>query len=679
MRKIFLVMLLLLLWSAANVHAQVTIGSDNNPHPGAVLDLQSTKGFKLPAVALLDADNFQLSIEQIDEAVGMMVYNTNATMANSQGEGVYVWNGSKWMFMSVSNGAVAVPVTGVSVSGAGGVTSLLIGTTLQLTATVSPIDATIKTVNWTIVSGSSYATVSSSGLVTGTGIGSVKVRATSTTDDTQSGEITLTVSQTGSTTVPGSNGTYNVYCYPGDVGCWMTDNSKEGVYIADTYPGQTAGERGYYYTWDQASSACPTGYRLASKVEWQNLKYYLSTSASEAEKDHWISSSELAGLYYIGDDWYDWDNYGLWWTSTASQYFYAGIDFLGTVYTDPDQYISVRCIRGESVPVTQITVSPSGASVVSGQAEQFSVNVTPGNATHPYVSWLVIPGTGSGTISSAGLFTAGSPGSVTIRATATDGSGVSGEQSATVTPSSVTSVSVSIAGGATGITIGTTLQLTATVLPNSAPDKSVSWTILSGGSYATVSSSGLVTGTGVGSVKIRATSNANLSAYGDITLTVPQTGPTTVTGSRGTYNVYCYPNYLGCWMTDNSKEGTYTATTYYQKSAGERGYYYTWAQASGACPSGYYLPTQYDWNDLKSYINNSATPQEKSYWISSSELGGGFNAGMSEWAEWNITGNWWSSTSSGQVFHTNTSGMLGPDTYNYVYISVRCVKKIVVV
>lgn len=228
--------------------------------------------------------------------------------------------------------------------------------------------------------------------------------------------------------------------------------------------------------------------------------------------------------------------------------------------------------------VTLISVSPSGTSVTSGQTLQFSANVMPSNATNPNVSWSVLPGTGSGTISSSGLFTAGSAGTVTVRATATDGKGVYGEQPAMETPLTVpvSSLTIASAGSATSLIDGSTLQLTATVLPSNASNKTVSWSITSG-KAATVNENGLVTGTGTGNVTVRVTTNADNTIYREIDISVTQLiGETTVTGKTNTtYGVYCYPNNVGCWMINNAKEGTPSADAMPHPGTVEvRGHYY---------------------------------------------------------------------------------------------------------
>ena len=89
--------------SSANVWGQVTIGSDAEPHPGAILDLQSTdKGLLLPCVPLKsDASWFSLSFGSETDTVavktsaaGMIVYNTAETQSD---EGIYLWNGNEWL------------------------------------------------------------------------------------------------------------------------------------------------------------------------------------------------------------------------------------------------------------------------------------------------------------------------------------------------------------------------------------------------------------------------------------------------------------------------------------------------------------------------------------------------------------------------------------------------------
>ncbi len=92
MKKMIYWMLALVLSGTASMNAQVTIGSLEDPHAGAILDLRSTsKGLLLPNV-VLDADLTKFKLDgEVDKsrATGMLVYNTTDNK-------VYFWNGTTW-------------------------------------------------------------------------------------------------------------------------------------------------------------------------------------------------------------------------------------------------------------------------------------------------------------------------------------------------------------------------------------------------------------------------------------------------------------------------------------------------------------------------------------------------------------------------------------------------------
>jgi flagellar hook assembly protein FlgD len=72
-----------------------------------------------------------------------------------------------------------LPVTGITVSGAGGATTITADNrTLQLSAEVLPANATDKTVTWSIVNGTGEAMINSTGLVTSINNGTVTAKAT---------------------------------------------------------------------------------------------------------------------------------------------------------------------------------------------------------------------------------------------------------------------------------------------------------------------------------------------------------------------------------------------------------------------------------------------------------------------------------------------------------------------
>ena len=86
--------------------------------------------------------------------------------------------------------------------------------------------------------------------------------------------------------------------------CWMALNLDHGVVVADAMPRDaSAVEKSCYgndpgscrtygglYTWDEARQACPAGWHLPSREEWETLAAHLGTATAgeklKARKDH---------------------------------------------------------------------------------------------------------------------------------------------------------------------------------------------------------------------------------------------------------------------------------------------------------------------------------------------------------------------------------------------------------
>lgn len=80
--------------------------------------------------------------------------------------------------------------------------------------------------------------------------------------------------------------------------------------------------------------------------------------------------------------------------------------------------------------VTSVTVTPSTASVVAGQTQQFSSTVTGTGSFNQAVTWSVV---GAGTVNQSGLFTANqTPGPATVSAVSQANASMSGEAQITV-------------------------------------------------------------------------------------------------------------------------------------------------------------------------------------------------------------------------------------------------------
>ncbi len=86
-----------------------------------------------------------------------------------------------------------IAVEYISVSGAGGATSLGQGSTLQMSAAVLPAGATLKGVNWSVMPGTGDASIDASGLLTADIFGTVMVYATAKDDSKVSGMLNITI------------------------------------------------------------------------------------------------------------------------------------------------------------------------------------------------------------------------------------------------------------------------------------------------------------------------------------------------------------------------------------------------------------------------------------------------------------------------------------------------------
>ncbi len=199
------------------------------------------------------------------------------------------------------------------------------------------------------------------------------------------------------------------------------------------------------------------------------------------------------------------------------------------------------------IPVTTITVSGAGGSSTISTDDgtlQLSAAILPSYATNKNVKWSVINGSGQASISSTGLVTALDNGIVTARATASDGSGVYGTLTITISNQviPVTGIAVTGASGVNTITADDgTLQLNAAISPNNATNKNLTWSLVNSAEKAVINAAGLISAIDNGTVTARATANDGSGVYGTLTITIsnqviPVTG-IAVTGVGGVNSI----------------------------------------------------------------------------------------------------------------------------------------------
>lgn len=228
---------------------------------------------------------------------------------------------------------------------------------------------------------------------------------------------------------------------------------------------------------------------------------------------------------------------------------------------------------GAGSPVV-VTVSPSSASVVVGQTQQFSAQVT--GTSNTAVTWSVggigCSGASCGTVTQNGLYTAPAtqptPSSVNVTATSQADSTRSGSAIVTITPNIVVSVSPATAQ----VTTGQQAQFTATVTGSN--NTNVTWSVsgagCSGKSCGTISTTGLYTApSAVPSppiVTVTATAQADPSKHATATVTV--NAPIAVTVAPQTAQV----------VISAQQQFVATVTGSSNKSV-------NWSLSGAACPS----------------------------------------------------------------------------------------------
>lgn len=175
----------------------------------------------------------------------------------------------------------------------------------------------------------------------------------------------------------------------------------------------------------------------------------------------------------------------------------AGTTVITVTSTDGAKTATSTCTV--TVSVSSVALNKSTGTGLVGGTDQLTATVSPATASNKTVNWTTSSASVA-TVSNTGLVTMVGNGSATITVTTVDG-GKTATCSYTVT-TAVTGVTLNKTTG-TGI-VGSTDQLTATVAPATASNKTVNWTT-NASAVATVSAAGLVTFAGNGSATITAT------------------------------------------------------------------------------------------------------------------------------------------------------------------------------
>jgi uncharacterized protein YjdB len=184
-------------------------------------------------------------------------------------------------------------------------------------------------------------------------------------------------------------------------------------------------------------------------------------------------------------------------------------------YKAADGWKNFFTILGQNeVPVTSLTLNLESAEIEEGSSLQLTATVTPDNATDKSVTWSSSDAS-IATVDSNGKVTGVKVGTATI--TATTANGLTATCELVVKANVVECYGISLNLESAEVEEGSCIQLAATVTPDNATDKSVSWST-SDASIANVDSKGKVTGMKAGTAAITATTANGLTATCTVTV-----------------------------------------------------------------------------------------------------------------------------------------------------------------
>ncbi|MEE0978066.1 MAG: Ig-like domain-containing protein [Muribaculaceae bacterium] len=183
--------------------------------------------------------------------------------------------------------------------------------------------------------------------------------------------------------------------------------------------------------------------------------------------------------------------------------------------TEDGSNLSAICeisVNSRFVSIAQIAISPSSVNLAVGERFNLEVQITPVDATNKNINWsstnpsVVI-------VDSNGQLTAKGIGMATIIASSQDGSNLSATCNVEVFEPTVLISSITIDPTAITGKVGETFQLTATITPENASDKTLVWSS-DNSIIASVDSDGLLTlhAKGNAIIKASATDGSGMSA-----------------------------------------------------------------------------------------------------------------------------------------------------------------------
>lgn len=397
--------------------------------------------------------------------------------------------------------------------------------TVQLTATVSPANASDKSLTWES-SDTAVATVDVNGKVTAVAVGNAVITATSVSDPEISAECGIEViptnvssimlNQTSVSLQVGATFTFTADVLPETATnkgiSWSSDDAaiasidENGVVTA-----HSLGKTTITATADDGSGVTATAAVDVVPTPAESITID-KTGPIELKATQTIRLTATVGPEDATDK-------SVVWSSSDNNV--ASVDATGFVTAkavgECEIIAANSAMQTASVSVSviptlaeTITVIPSQISLRVGQTSELAATVIPETTTDKSIRWSSSD-TDIVAVLEDGQIKALSLGEVIIRATAVDGSDVYGECKVIVEPTPVTAVSI-VYDGSKSLYVGDSAQLSIEVTPDDATDKTIRWQVQNA-NVLSVDENGLLTAVGLGEAWVSATAASGVSHY----------------------------------------------------------------------------------------------------------------------------------------------------------------------
>lgn len=421
--------------------------------------------------------------------------------------------------------APVVKVTGLSISPS--THTMAIGETKSLNLTVSPDDATDKTVSWD-TNASSIATVDGTGTVRAISVGTATITATANDSSGKTATMTVTVADNGPTGISlnktsltlsvNKRETLTATVTPSDAAdktvSWSTDNTavavvSDGLIVAKG-PG-TAKITATTVNGKSASCTVTVSDITVTKVTLNEtsktllvgktfyLKPTLEPSTADVNELTWKSSnSNIASVAFDGE-------------VTAEKAGTAEI----TCTAPSGKKATCKVTVVNSDPITSISLSPSSKTIAVNETFRIEPSLSPSSASSNDITWKT-SNSNVATVSSSGKVTGIGVGTATITATAS--SGVKSTCTVTVNNGEKVVTNLEASPTSKNIKTGESFTISTRVAPADAVDKSITFSS-SDSSVASVSKGGTVKGLKAGTAVITISAASGVKTTCSVTVT----------------------------------------------------------------------------------------------------------------------------------------------------------------